>query len=107
MLNAREFYRKRLVELSDTDLMKRINNVVNITTNVQILEEYVKYVNENKLNKKVKKYIKNPNICPFCGSDYLYGGELIPSDNMVYRDIVCKTCNKSWTEEFELVNLTE
>lgn len=37
---AREFYRVRLVQLSDSKIMSKINAVVNIDREVKILEEY-------------------------------------------------------------------
>jgi len=40
---AHEFYRKRLIELSPNGIMNKINQVVNITTQVQICEEYHQY----------------------------------------------------------------
>ena len=42
-MTAHEFYRKRLIELSPNGIMNKINQVVNITTQVQICEEYHQY----------------------------------------------------------------
>jgi len=42
-MTAHEFYRKRLIELSPNGIMSKINQVVNITTQVQICEEYHQY----------------------------------------------------------------
>jgi len=42
-MTVQEFYRKRLVELSPDGIMNKINKVVDITTQVQICEEYHQY----------------------------------------------------------------
>ena len=42
-MTAHEFYRKRLIELSPNGIMSKINQIVDITTQVQICEEYHQY----------------------------------------------------------------
>lgn len=39
-MEAEEFYRKRLIELSSSDTMKKINKVVDIKVEAQICQEY-------------------------------------------------------------------
>ena len=46
-MNAKEFYRKRLIELTPEGITKRINKIVCIDKEVQICEEYHKYKVEN------------------------------------------------------------
>jgi len=52
------------------------------------------------------EYLKDPNYCLYCGSDEITGGDLEPETFHVYRDITCRTCNATWTETFELTNVT-
>ena len=41
-MKAKEYYRKRIIELSETPMMKRLNTVVNIDKQSQICEEYAR-----------------------------------------------------------------
>ena len=54
----------------------------------------------------IDQYLKDPNFCPYCGSDGVTGGDLDPEHIYVYRDVTCRTCDKTWTEEFTLTNIT-
>ncbi len=54
----------------------------------------------------VSDYLKDPNSCPYCGSDEITGGEFEPETFHVYRDVQCRICNQVWTEVFELTNIT-
>jgi hypothetical protein len=68
-MTAQEFYRKRLVELSPDGIMNKINQVVDITTQVQICEEYHQY----KLGLLITG---NVMVCQFdTGSECKYNGE--------------------------------
>ena len=51
-----------------------------------------------------KKYIKNPNICPFCDKADISAGHPEFEDDVGWRDITCLDCGTQWTEGF---NLTE
>ena len=42
-MDAKEFYRKRLVELTPEGITKRINKIVDIEKQSQICEEYFQY----------------------------------------------------------------
>lgn len=54
-----------------------------------------------------KKYLKNPDDCPFCNN---VGGKGLSADNNnitpetfnLWRNITCNDCGKSWTEQFKL-----
>ena len=54
----------------------------------------------------IKDYLKNPSSCLYCGSEEITGGDLDPETFNVYRDVTCRTCNATWTEEFTLTNIT-
>lgn len=54
----------------------------------------------------ISDYLKDPNYCVYCGSDEITGGDLEPETFYVYRDVTCRTCNATWTETFELTNVT-
>ena len=57
---AREYYRVRLVQLSGSKTMKKINAVVNIDKEVKILEEYAWLkVEEFKAKHRLKDDEKN------------------------------------------------
>lgn len=48
------------------------------------------------------KYLSNPNVCPFCGSDNITAEHAEFYDNNASRPIACEDCNKEWVEEFTL-----
>lgn len=54
----------------------------------------------------ISDYLKDPNYCLYCGSDEITGGDFEPETFYVYRDVTCRTCNATWTETFELTNVT-
>ena len=54
METPKEFYRRRLIELTPDGIIKTINKVVNIDREVQICQEYAELVNkdmQDKINK--------------------------------------------------------
>ena len=51
-----------------------------------------------------KKYILNPNICPFCDKSDISAGYAEFQDDVGWRDVRCYDCDAQWTEGF---NLTE
>jgi transcriptional regulator NrdR family protein len=55
----------------------------------------------------LKKYLNNPNSCPYCGSEEVQGGRFEPSDNKAWRNVRCLSCEKRWTEEFTITKITE
>ena len=54
----------------------------------------------------IEQYLKDPNYCMYCGSEEITGGDLEPETFHVYRDVTCRTCNATWTETFELTDVT-
>lgn len=57
------------------------------------------------MNKE--KYLKNPNECPFCGSNKINGTGSIEGDNFSEYDCECQDCKKKWTEFYSLVDIKE
>ena len=53
----------------------------------------------------VSEYLKDPNYCPYCGSDDIVGGEFDSEAVHVYRDVKCLSCQGVFTEVFELTNI--
>jgi len=63
---------------------------------------------KKKLTKKQQaEYIKNPNTCPYCGSEELSGGACEQDDNYGWRDVSCDTCNRRWQDLFTLTGIAE
>jgi len=64
--------------------------------------EYIKITEEVQ-----QKYKDNPNVCPFCGSDAIWGGRPDASDDTIYRDVRClnPNCKMTWTEYFSLTHI--
>jgi hypothetical protein len=55
-----------------------------------------------------KEYLKNPNHCPFCGSDNITAKHFDAGDyDIAYRDISCLNpeCRIEWTEQFMLMSI--
>lgn len=63
-------------------------------------------------NQQIHEYIKNPNVCPFCGKDTVgYGGQ----DDYEFVDnggaqnylllMVCVHCDWSWWNVYSLSNV--
>ena len=62
----------------------------------------------SRLTKAQKQaYLKASHKCPYCGSDNIEGGEHDYSGDMVFQDVVCRDCEKSWTDEYTLTGITE
>jgi transcription elongation factor Elf1 len=53
-----------------------------------------------------ENYLENPNLCPHCQSENIVAGELSVSCTNVYRDVDCKNCGETWTETFELKEIS-
>jgi len=51
------------------------------------------------------QYLKDPSECPYCGSDDISGSEFDAIGTAAYREVVCKTCDHTWAEEFKLINI--
>lgn len=60
--------------------------------------------------KIIKKYLNDPDNCPFCDNE---GGEGLRAENnditpetfVLWRNISCKDCGREWTEEFTLTTI--
>lgn len=62
----------------------------------------------NLTPKQIKEYVEAGGThCPACWSPEIVGGEPQISDSSIYRDIECRTCAETWTEEFTLTGITE
>jgi len=59
----------------------------------------------SKINEK--KYLKNPDECPFCGSSDISGDYGEFSGTGATRDISCKDCDGQWYESFKMTGITE
>lgn len=55
----------------------------------------------------VEKYKKNPDVCPFCGSENVTAGDTDFSYINAWRNVKCNSCKKEWTEEFTITNVAE
>lgn len=60
---------------------------------------------ENQFKKKeVKRYLKHPNLCPFCG-----GADISVSstqgEEVIYREVDCENCGEDWLEVFTLTTI--
>lgn len=54
---------------------------------------------------KLNDYLKNPNVCPFCGSENISAGDTDFGDINAWRNIKCMKCKKEWTEEFTITRV--
>lgn len=52
-----------------------------------------------------KYLINNGNICPFCGSEEIEGGEHEYDDEIMTQVVFCKECNKNWVDIYRLVGI--
>lgn len=50
----------------------------------------------------IKKYLKNPDVCPFCDSGNISAEEADFSFVYAWRKVSCNSCNKRWKEEFTI-----
>ena len=53
----------------------------------------------------LKKYLSNPDTCPFCGREDITAGDSDFADIKAWRNIRCASCKKEWTEEFTITNV--
>lgn len=47
------------------------------------------------------------NLCPFCGSDDIEGGEFNADGTSAWCDVICNDCGKSWQDHYQLVGYSE
>lgn len=55
----------------------------------------------------LEKYLKNPDICPFCDSENITTVDHDFSYINAYKNIICRSCDKQWTEEFTITKVVE
>ena len=87
-------------------------------TTVRILGERVKDDTGYHTNR-YEKPIEHPptpfmvykehsgNQCPFCKSHDITGGNFHADDMIAWRYVDCKACQRSWKEEFDMINIVE
>lgn len=60
----------------------------------------------NPLAITISDYLKDPYNCIYCGSDDIQGMDFDAESIYTYREVKCRNCQKQWTEEFTLTNVT-
>lgn len=53
-----------------------------------------------------KKYIQNPDKCPFCSSLAITGEGGDFENITCHRDVTCGDCKAEWTENFQLTSIS-
>ena len=56
--------------------------------------------------KEREKYLKNPNICPFCESNDLDCGRMEADSEIARQNVICNNCLAEWTDEYSLRGVT-
>ena len=56
-------------------------------------------------DRLTEKYLKNPDLCPYCNSNNITGGETNWSGIFSWRNVLCKSCNKQWQEESAITKI--
>lgn len=62
--------------------------------------------------EQIADYIKNPDHCPYCGSDtvdtldYGFEGEKV-AEPFVWNEVSCLSCGKKWKEVYTLKTIEE
>jgi len=54
-----------------------------------------------------EKYLENPDVCPYCGSNELRTGETSFDYQSAYRLVSCRKCQREWNETFTLSGMIE
>ena len=57
--------------------------------------------------KFVKKYVENPDNCPYCGSSNIIGDMFEASYNQAWRPVTCNNCGQEWREIFTITDIEE
>jgi transposase-like protein len=60
-----------------------------------------------KLTEKMRKeYVEYDGYnCPYCGSEYIEGGEIDYEGNHHFQNIKCSSCKKEWTDIYTLTSI--
>ena len=56
--------------------------------------------------KAIRKYLANPNHCPYCGSQNIESGKMDWNDPLA-QAVSCPDCNKSWQDILKVVGVVE
>jgi len=60
---------------------------------------------KDKKEIDLEKYLKNPDLCPFCGSEDITAGHVDCIDIKAWRNVRCISCKEEWVEEFTITNV--
>ena len=60
----------------------------------------------------VRRYLKDPNRCPFCGGEEFLTSEIMSDDlvgenSEVYQWVECNTCESKWRDVYRLAHVDE
>ena len=54
---------------------------------------------------KAKKYLKNENYCPFCGSRKIQASPIESDTGIAWADVWCDACDEEWRDLYNLVGV--
>lgn len=57
--------------------------------------------------KTIEEYIKNPSLCPFCGSEDISGGSIEVDSGGAWQEVCCANCSNNWYDLYQLVGYKE
>lgn len=66
--------------------------------------------NEKKLTKKdIKRYLKHPGRCPYCGSPDITGKSIDVDGSVATQEVGCDAsgCDRSWMDVYSLTGIQE
>lgn len=64
-------------------------------------------IRRKSLAARKKRYLEDPDSCPYCGSGNICEADHDFGYKSMYRTIRCSSCSKTWTEQYDLVDITE
>lgn len=56
--------------------------------------------------EQIERYMKNPNLCPFCQSTQIAGEQLEVNDGSAFQPVSCLSCGKDWEDNYTLTSVT-
>jgi len=54
-----------------------------------------------------RRYLLDPNVCPFCGADEIDASKTDAFENMMYQWVRCSECETEWHDIYQLVDFEE
>jgi len=45
--------------------------------------------------------------CPYCGSAQISGDGIDHDRGLIYQDVACNSCDKTWTDKYTLIDILE